>query len=180
MSEPTETEVKLRIASVNAARERLKRAGAELVRERHFEDNALFDDKAGSLAASGTVLRLRRTSHGGVLTFKGPREIENGLKSREERETSVDDPDEVRAILRKLGYRPLFRYQKYRETWTLRGQEIEVDETPIGAFLEIEGDPQGIHAVAADLGFSPADFVTESYVGLFLAGGGQGDMVFPE
>ena len=120
------------------------------------------------------MLRLRRTPHGGVLTFKGPREIEDGLKSREERETSVDDPDEVRAILRKLGYRPLFRYQKYRETWTHRGQEIEVDETPIGAFLEIEGDAEGIHAVAGDLGFSPSDFVTESYVGLFFAAAARG------
>ena len=45
-----------------------------LVRERHFEDNVLFDDAAGSLRASGTVLRLRATPHGGVLTFKGPRE----------------------------------------------------------------------------------------------------------
>ena len=179
MSVPKETEVKVRIASVEAARERLGRAGAALVRLRHFEDNVLFDDKAGSLRASGTVLRLRRTPHGGVLTFKGPREIEGGVKSREERETLVDDPDEVLAILRKLGYRPQFRYQKYRETWTHRGQEIEVDETPIGAFLEIEGDAEGIHAVAADLGFSPSDFVTESYVGLFFAGGGQGDMVFP-
>jgi adenylate cyclase class 2 len=179
MSEPRETEVKIRIASAEAARELLRRAGAELVRERHFEDNALFDDRAGSLRTSGTVLRLRRTPRGGVLTFKGPREIEDGVKSREERETSVDDPDEVLAILRKLGYRPLFRYQKYRETWTHRGQEIEVDETPIGAFLEIEGDAEGIHAVAADLGFSATDFVTESYVGLFFAGGGQGDMVFP-
>jgi adenylate cyclase class 2 len=180
MSEPRETEVKLKVASAEAARERLRRAGAELVRERYFEDNALFDDEAGSLHATGTVLRLRRTPRGGLLTFKGPREIENGVKSREERETSVEDPDEVLAILRKLGYWPLFRYQKYRESWTHRGQEIEVDETPIGVFIEIEGDTAGIHAVAKDLGFSRSDFVTESYVGLFFAGGGQGDMVFPE
>jgi len=180
MGEPRETEVKLKVASAEAARERLRRAGAELARERHFEDNVLFDDEAGSLRASGTVLRLRRTPHGGVLTFKGPREIEEGVKSREERETAVDDPDEVLAILRRLGYRPLFRYQKYRETWTHRGQEIEVDELPIGVFLEIEGDRDGIREVAADLGFSPSDFVTESYVGLFFEGGGQGDMVFPE
>ena len=55
-----------------------------------------------------------------------------------------------------------------------------MDETPIGIFLEIEGDAEGIHAVAAELGFSPSDYVTESYVGLFFAEGGQGDMVFPE
>jgi adenylate cyclase class 2 len=125
------------------------------------------------------VLRLRETPHGSVLTFKGPREIEGGVKSREERETAVEEPGEVRAILRNLGYRPLFRYQKYRESWAHRGQRVEVDETPIGHFLEIEGEAEGIRAVAAELGFSPADFVSESYVGLFFAGGGQGDIVFP-
>jgi adenylate cyclase, class 2 len=179
MGEPRETEVKLRVSSAEAARESLRRLGARLVRERHFEDNVLFDDPAGSLRASGTVLRLRETDHGAVLTFKGPRATFGGVKSREERETVVGDPAEVRAILRNLGYRPLFRYQKRRETWTHRGQEIEVDETPIGAFLEIEGDAEGIHAVAAELGFSPSDYVAESYVGLFFAGGGQGDMLFP-
>jgi len=179
MGEPRETEVKIRVASAEAAREKLQGLGAQVVRERHFEDNVLFDDEGGTLRASGTVLRLRQTHHSAVLTFKGPREIEGGVKSREERETAVDSPEQVRAILRNLGYRPLFRYQKFRETWTHRGQEIEVDETPIGAFLEIEGDLDGIHAVAADLGFSPSDYVTESYVGLFFAGGGQGDMVFP-
>jgi adenylate cyclase class 2 len=180
MGGATETEVKLRIPSPEAARERLRRVGAVLVRERHFEDNVLFDDRAGSLRASGTVLRLRTTPHGGVLTFKGPRAIEDGVKSREERETVVGAPEEVRAILRNLGYRPLFRYQKYRETWTHRGQEIEVDELPIGSFVEIEGDAEGIHAVARELGFSPSDYVNESYVGLYFESGGQGDMVFPE
>jgi len=179
MAEPTETEVKLRASSADAARERLRRVGARLVRERHFEDNVLFDDAEGSLRARGTVLRLRRTPHGTVLTFKGPRAIAGGVKSREERETAVADADEILAILRGLGYEPRFRYQKHRETWTHRGQEIEVDETPIGAFLEIEGDEEGIRAVAAELGFSPSDYVAESYVGLFFAGGGKGDMVFP-
>jgi adenylate cyclase class 2 len=179
MGEPRETEIKLRVASVKAVRERLRRLGAEVLRERHFEDNVLFDDEGGSLRASGTVLRLRQTHRGAVLTFKGPREIVDGVKSREQRETAVEAPEQVRAILRNLGYRPLFRYQKYRETWTHRGQEVAVDETPIGAFLEIEGDPEGIHVVAAELGFSPSDYVAESYVGLFFAGGGQGDMVFP-
>jgi adenylate cyclase class 2 len=179
MGEPRETEVKLRVSSVEAARESLRRLGARIVQERHFEDNVLFDDAGGSLRASGTVLRLRRTPHGAVLTFKGPRATFAGVKSREERETAVGDAEEAVAILRHLGYRPVFRYQKHRETWAHRGQEIEVDETPIGAFLEIEGDPDGIHAVAAELGFSPSDYVTDSYVGLFFAGGGKGDMVFP-
>jgi len=180
MSQPRETEIKLRLESPESARERLRGLGAVLVRARHFEDNVLFDDQSGSLREGGTVLRLRQTPHGGVLTFKGPREAESGMKSREERETAVAAPEQVRAILRNLGYRAVFRYQKYRESWSYRGQEIEVDETPIGFFLEIEGDPEGISAVAGELGFSPADYVAESYVGLFRAGGGKGDMVFSQ
>jgi len=178
MSGPLETEVKLRLASPQQAREKLAALGAVLVRERHFEDNVLFDDAAGSLRGSGTVLRLRETPLGGFLTFKGPRQMEGGVKTREERETAVEAPAQVRAILRNLGYRPVFRYQKYRESWAWRGQEIEIDETPIGAFLEIEGDVAGIAAVAAELGYKPSDYVADSYVGLFYASGGKGDMVF--
>jgi adenylate cyclase class 2 len=179
MSNGTETEVKLKLVSADAARARLEALGAVRVRERHLEDNVLFDDAEGSLRVSGTVLRLRETPQGGILTFKGPREIKEGIKSREERETAVEAPAQVRAILRNLGYRAVFRYQKYRESWSHRGQEIEVDETPIGCFLEIEGDPAGIARVAEELGFKPSDYIAESYVALFLASGGKGDMVFP-
>ncbi len=175
---PRETEVKLRLQDVPAARVALSRLGARLTRERHFEDNVLFDDAAGSLRSQGGVLRLRRVGGSGLLTFKGPRELVAGLKSREEIETEAADPDVLQAILGRLGFRPVFRYQKYRESWSHRGQSIEVDETPIGAFLEIEGDREGIEAVAAELGYGPRDYVGESYVGLFFSQGGQGDMVF--
>ena len=180
MTGTRETEVKLRLQSPEAMRERLKQIGAALVRERHFEENVLFDNEDGSLRETGTVLRLRKTPHQCVLTFKGPREVIGGIKTREERETKVESAAEVHAILGNLGYKPVFRYQKYRESWLLHGQEIEVDETPIGSFLEIEGDPEGIAVVARELGYGASDYVAESYIGLFLAGGGQGDMVFPK
>jgi adenylate cyclase class 2 len=178
MVEPTETEVKLRVADLDETRRTLTRLGARLTRDRHFEDNVLFDDVAGSLAEAGTVLRLRRTPHESVLTYKGPKRIVEGIKVREEQETVVDVPDAVHAIFTTLGYRPVFRYQKYREIWTHRGQEIVLDETPVGPFVEIEGDPDGIRAVTADLGLVPSDYMVESYVDLFFAQGGQGDMVF--
>lgn len=178
MGEPTETEVKLRLADLTTARETVVRLGAELVRPRHLEDNVLFDVASGALQEAGTVLRLRRTPRRAVLTFKGPRRVEDSIKVREERETVVEDADALEGILGQLGYRRIFRYQKYRESWRHRGQKIELDETPVGTFLEIEGDPVGIRAVAAELGFGESDYLTESYVGLFFAQGGQGDMVF--
>lgn len=167
------------MAGPEAARAAVAGLGARLKTPRHFEDNLLFDDSAGSLRAAGTVLRLRRAGGAGVLTYKGPRRLEEGLRSREERETRVDDADALQAILEGIGLRPVFRYQKYREAYEWRGQEIVVDEMPIGTFLEIEGDAQGIHAAVAALGRGPADYVSDSYPGLFLASGGKGDMVFP-
>jgi adenylate cyclase class 2 len=160
------------------AREALSRAGATLVRARHFEDNVLLDDAEGSLARSGRMLRLRRTPGGGTLTVKGPRKVEGGIKSRPELEAPISEPDALEAILAALGYRPTFRYQKYRETYTLGPVEVVVDETPVGAFLEIEGAPDDIKDAARALGFAPKDFIAESYFSLFVASGGHGDMVF--
>jgi adenylate cyclase class 2 len=180
MAEPTETEVKLPVADLEGLRRALTGVGARLTRERHFEDNVLFDDGTGSLAAAGAVLRLRRTPHGSVLTYKGPKRVVEGIKVREERQTRVEEPDAAGAIFTALGYRPVFRYQKYREAWTHRGQEVVLDETPIGPFLEIEGDRDGIRAVTAELGLDPSDYMVESYVDLFFARGGKGDMVFGE
>jgi adenylate cyclase class 2 len=175
---PTETEIKIRLKEPEAVRASLVRLGARRVRDRHFEDNLLFDDAGGALRAAGTTVRLRRTPGLATLTYKGPRRVEQGLRHREEIETTVGDPDATQRMLERLGLRPGFRYQKYRETWSWEGQEIVVDETPIGTFLEIEGDAPGIARAAAALGFSSADYLTDSYVGLFFAGGGKGDMVF--
>jgi len=45
---------------------------------------------------------------------------------------------------------------------------IALDETPVGTYLEIEGSEEGILTVADALGCSPADFILDSYRGLFV------------
>jgi adenylate cyclase class 2 len=168
----------LRVEGPVPAREALERAGAVLVHDRHLEDNVLLDDASGSLASAGELLRLRRTPLGATLTFKGPRTVEGGIKSRSELEARVGDPDALEGILLSLGYRPVFRYQKYRETYALGPLEVVLDETPVGTFLEIEGDREGIREAANALGYGPADFISDSYASLYFASGGRGDMVF--
>lgn len=152
--------------------------GATPSRPRHFEDNVLFDDARSSLQASGRALRLRRTDAGAIVTYKGPRVAGAGVKSRPEIEVAVGDGDAAQQVLEALGYRKVFRYQKYREAFRWRDAEIVVDETPIGTFLEVEGPIETIHAAAAALGRGPADYVDESYAALFVASGRIGDMVF--
>ncbi len=181
MSSPksTESEIKLRLESPEAGRRALLRLGARLITPRHLEDNQLYDDAAGSYAASGCVVRLRRTPGAALLTFKGRKSVSEGVKSREELETGVGDADVAARILAGLGLLPSFRYQKYREGYAHGGLCIELDETPVGVFLELEGAPPEIHATAAALGYRRDEYVTDSYVGLFLRSGGSGDMLFP-
>ncbi len=173
-----ETEVKLRVASAEAARAALERLGALPVLPRILEDNVLYDDEAGSLRAAGALLRLRESGAETLLTFKGPKRILEGAKSRDEHETRVASAAEMRAILTAAGYRPVFRYQKYRQTWAWREVEIVVDETPIGTFFEVEGELPAIHEAASALGYTSNDYVSESYASLFLATGRRGDMIF--
>ena len=45
---------------------------------------------------------------------------------------------------------------------------VAVDETPVGTFVEIEGSEKGIHQMAAALARKPADYVLDSYRGLFV------------
>ena len=179
MPAPVETEIKLRMEGPEAARGAVKALGARLEKARHFEDNVLYDDAAGSLYAGGQALRLRRADGRAILTHKGPcQERADGVKSRAETEVEVSDGDAFHAILSALGYRKVFRYQKHRETYRWNEVEIVVDETPIGTFLEVEGPVSAIHEAARALGRGPADYIADSYAALFLASGGKGDMVF--
>ena len=179
MSAPVETEIKLRMDGPDAARGAVHALGASLQKARHLEDNVLYDDAESSLFRAGQALRLRRADGHAIVTHKGPRlERGDGIKSRSETEIEVSDADAFHGILSALGYRKVFRYQKYRETYRWREVEIVIDETPIGTFLEIEGPVNVIHEAARALGRGPADYIADSYAALFMASGGTGDMVF--
>ena len=92
---------------------------------------------------------------------------------REELETVVGDGHLLLRILEELGFHVWFRYQKYREEFSLDDCIVAIDETPVGMFVEIEGGEAGIAAWREALGRGPADYVLESYRGLFVQYCGQ-------
>jgi adenylate cyclase class 2 len=110
---------------------------------------------------------LRRAGDSALLTFKGPARFEGGVKVREERETNVSDPEETAAILAALGLTPRFRYEKKREEWTLGGCDVALDETPIGNFVEIEGDPPSIRRAVSALALDFTSAVPYTYSKLY-------------
>lgn len=157
----------------------LKRAGRLLrIRVEHPADGAAERAEDGALKLA-KVSNPRWDGQGALLTFKGPtRGEEPGhfrgagrYKIREEREIRVEDEAALARILGALGLRPSFRYEKYRSTYRLprlSGVTLELDETPIGDFLEAEGSRGAIDRSAALLGYQPADYITKSYGQLFL------------
>jgi adenylate cyclase class 2 len=173
-----EIEIKVRVGPLAPWREKLVALGAEARCPRGLERNLVFDTPRRRLRKSGILLRLRRSHGRSVLTMKAPAPGDAGYKVRRETEADVSDFAAMAAILGGMGFRPFFTYEKYREVFQLDGIGVMLDETPIGNFLEIEGDPAGIDAVAARLGFARGDYITDSYHRLFLLSGRSGDMVF--
>jgi adenylate cyclase class 2 len=169
--------------------DRIQAAGFTVCRERVFEANRVYDTPAGTIRASGQLLRVREAGDAITLTWKGPAGRTGDHKSRAEIETSIGDPRAFDSILRHLGFAPVFRYEKFRTEFAKPGEPgvITLDETPtpIGWFLELEGEPAWIDSTASILGFSKTDYVTASYTTLYLAhcrSSGQlpGWMVFPD
>jgi adenylate cyclase, class 2 len=165
---------------------------------RMHEVNLIFDTPDGGLAKHGQLLRIRTETpasakKGGrikaaartVLTFKSPPEalaigdVGPGAgrrhKVREEIETELTDGATMRRIFEGLGLRGWFRYEKYRTTYVLPGRQgwakgllIEVDETPIGVFVELEGNAAAIDRAAKELGYSARDYVLKNYLVLYV------------
>jgi adenylate cyclase class 2 len=162
-----EVEVKIPCADLSAVRSALEAEGGVCKTPRHFESNDLYDDAGRNLASQGRTIRIRRAAGRSILTFKGPPRFQHGIKTREERETDVSDAAETEAILGGLGLERRFRYEKWREDWTHDGSTISLDETPIGRFVEIEGDPPQIRRLVQLLGLDFTAALPYSYARLY-------------
>jgi len=176
-----EIEIKLPIGDIPALLRTLRRLGA-LSRGRVFERNALYDTPGGDFRRRGRLLRLRSQTpapahalRGGprraLITAKAPvvSASRSRYKQRLEREAVVTPRRPWTAILRSLGLRPIFRYEKYRTAFRLPGLDLDLDETPVGTFIELEGSPEAIDRVARALGFSPQDYIRGTYWDVFAA-----------
>jgi adenylate cyclase class 2 len=167
MGSRREVEVKFQLVDARSFAQRLRAAGFRLLTRRTHEMNSLYDLPGGALRREGELLRLRKYGADWVLTHKAKGKS-GRHKSRVETETKVADGQKMDAILRALGYVPVFRYEKFRAEWGEGEGHIVLDQTPIGDFGEIEGSPRWIDRTARALGVSPRDYITQSYAELFF------------
>ena len=181
-----EIEIKLRVADLPSLLRRLRRLAIQS-RGRTLEQNTLYDTPSSHVRRCGRLLRLRRETpappgstirrarHRTILTSKAPPPALRGqsprprYKERLERELVVHNPGLWPRLLRSLGLRPAFRYEKYRTTFKLPGLHLDLDETPAGVFLELEGTPRAIDRAARSLGFTPRDYLRSTYWDVYAA-----------
>ncbi|MBV8570130.1 MAG: class IV adenylate cyclase [Acidobacteriaceae bacterium] len=186
MASGIETEVKISLARVKDLADRVHAAGLRVSLPRVFEANTLYDTPDQALRRAASILRVREAGDRVLLTWKARRDSRNH-KSREELETAVESGAALHQILAQLGYSPVFRYEKYRTEFKNEADPcglVMLDETPIGDFLEIEGPAEWIDATAQRLGFTPEDYIVDSYGALYVAdcrrrGVEPDNMVFP-
>ena len=208
-----EIEIKLPVPDIAAVRRRLKHLRAREISPRTHEFNTLYDTPNKRLKRRGQLIRIRieqpasnfgrlppAKDAAAVLTYKGPirlsplaqksaaqSKIQSRFKIKEEAEVRVAHAGELTRIIRALGFDPVFRYEKFRTTYVLpriRELKIELDETPVGVYLELEGTVTGIDRAARLLGYLREDYLTETYASLYVAecrrrGQKPRDMLFP-
>jgi adenylate cyclase class 2 len=167
---PKEIEIKFRIENPASLTRALKQAGFKQLTPSTHEMNSLYDLRGQKLRKKGELLRLRKYGERWVLTHKAKGKGNAGRhKTRVELETRVENGQQMDVILRALGFKPTFRYEKYRAEWSGDKGHVVLDETPIGNFGEIEGPPRWIDRTARALGITSTNYVTKTYVELFFA-----------
>jgi adenylate cyclase class 2 len=168
-----EIELKFPVADVRAFRTAVEALGFTLVTERTFESNTLYDTEDRQLRERRQILRLREYGDRRTLTHKRQPEGEadTRYKTRIETESSVEDCAAIAEVFAHMGYVPAFRYEKYRTEWVAPAGgdgKLVLDETPIGVWAELEGEPAWIDAMLERLGVNPEQCLTDSYGKLFL------------
>ena len=161
-----EIEVKIKIEHLSVVKKQVLSQDVELIKERHSQDDTFYDWPSLELRKKRHALRVRKINKKIFLTFKGPELKSRKFKIREEYETEIKNGKHLKKILKSLGLQPVFQYQKFRTVYRKKKLTICLDETPIGNFLELEGQQSEIVRFAQALNFTKDDFIKQDYVQL--------------
>jgi adenylate cyclase, class 2 len=185
VSSKREVEIKLPVTDLRVILRHLRDLDA-VSHGRVLEQNTLFDTRDSSFWHHGRLMRLRTQtpapgngSRGGqrtvILTAKAPPSGRSSpskrmrYKERFETEIEVGKTSRWPRALETLGFRTGFRYEKFRTSFRLGDLHLDLDETPIGIFLELEGSPAAIRRTARALGYAPKDYIRATYWDLYVA-----------
>lgn len=161
-----EIEVKFPLRDRGQLIRKLQDIGGTRLYAESFEDNIVLD-RRGELRTKGALLRVRKFGKYSLVTYKGPMSMEGGIKSREEVQTGVESFELAIQLLDAIGFKPVFRYQKFREVWRVQEVEVVLDRTPIGEYFEIEGPIDLIRTISSELGMNMDQAIRQTYADLY-------------
>src|SRR5277367_5448461 len=117
MATPQEIEIKFLVSDLKSLARKLRELGFHEETPSTHEVNTIYDLPGLKLRRKGELLRLRKYGDKWKLTHKAKGKP-GRHKSRAESETALTDVKQMDAILRTLGFAPVFIYEKFRSEWT--------------------------------------------------------------
>jgi adenylate cyclase class 2 len=164
--EKLEFEVKFSLSDIQPVRRKILDLGARS-QGRFLEQNLRFEDANNTLKDNKCLLRLRQDQKS-TLTFKSPPPADSRqVKVFKELEVEVSDFTTMRRILKSIGFHCEQIYEKWRETFMIKGVHLCLDTMPYGNFLEIEGTEEQIKQYAWRLGLRWDNRILRNYLEIF-------------
>jgi predicted adenylyl cyclase CyaB len=160
-----EVELKAVVDDLAWRRKNIEAARAALSFEGKISDRR-YDFTSRELTGRDEVLRTRRyqdrASTRTFLDWKGPTEMRDGYKMREEFTTRVEDSDSLEKILAKLGLELTWEIDREISQYELAGAVIRFETYPrMDVLVEVEGEPDAIEAAIEALGLPRGMFTSE-------------------
>jgi adenylate cyclase class 2 len=158
----TEIEVKFLNVDFEALRHKLKAIGAKCEQPMRLMKRAIIDTPDLKMREVGGYIRVRDEGHRVTLTYKQFDKTQDlHIASAKEIEVIVSDFDDTVNILLSTGLAMRSLQESKRETWSIGGVEVVLDEWPwLNPYIEIEaGDEDSIRKVASDLDLDWKDAV---------------------
>lgn len=147
-----EYEATFKEVNKDEVRSRLSKAGANLNREEFLQKRIVFNLPPGT-AIKGGWLRVRDEGDRITMSLKSV----DGSQIHNQKETMlvVDSFEQARDFLLSLGCREKAYQESRRESWSLDGVEITIDEWPfLMPFVEVEGkSEESVREVSEKIGF---------------------------
>ncbi len=172
-----EIELKVRVDALEPVRERLRQFNAESFGRVH-EHDIYYNAPHRNFARTDEALRVRYTGGKAVVTYKGAKIQNLGLKAREEFNTAVESGEVFDKILARLGFMKTAEVNKWRENYRYGNASIALDEVEnLGTFVEIEviadtetqAAAERIEKIKKELGIS-GEAILASYLELLQSG----------
>ena len=157
-----EVELKALVDDLAECRKRIENAGASLSFEGKISDRR-YDFGSRELSGRDEVLRVRRyhspMSTKTYLDWKGPTELRDVYKVREELTTPVEDFDSLEQILFRLEMELVCEIDRDIAQYQFGGATIRFETYPrMDVLVEVEGEPAAIENAIEVLGLPRGTF----------------------